>query len=115
MTSQTSVVQEAAINSVSEETKAFVEESLSDEPDQVKQKIGELIEVINQAKATLKKTEDLFKQQHKSQEQSLQELRNETTDKRESFVTDVRKMSDRLDQAVIAAWQTLNQLDDTNS
>ena len=128
----TTDVQETNIVSVSEDTKALVEQKMTDEPDEIKQKMGELVELIkkraeseiqstenltrekyvqtmNQAKETLKKTENFFEDQQKSVEQYIKEMDNRASQKWENFVGDIKKMGNRVDKAIDAAWQSLTQ------
>ena len=124
--------QDSSIVPISEETKTLVEQKMTDESDEIKQKMGELIElikkraeseldqigelsreeyirVINQAKETLKKTEDFFGEQQQSLEAKLQELGDEANKNWESFLKDVEKMGNRIDKAVNAAWKALTE------
>lgn len=124
--------QESNVVSVSEETKALVEQRMIDEPDEIKQKMGELVELIkkraeleiqstenltrekyiqamNQAKDTLKKTENFFEDQQKSVEQYIKEMDNRAIQEWENFVGDIKKMGDRVDRAIEAAWQSLTK------
>ena len=128
----TTDVQETNIVSVSEDTKALVEQKMTDEPDEIKQKMGELVELIkkraeseiqstenltrekyvqamNQAKETLKKTENFFEDQQKSVEQYIKEMDDRASQKWENFVGDIKKMGNRVDKAIDAAWQSLTQ------
>ena len=131
MTTSTDV-QETNIVSVSEDTKALVEQKMTDEPDEIKQKMGELVELIkkraeseiqstenltrekyvqamNQAKETLKKTENFFEDQQKSVEQYIKEMDDRASQKWENFVGDIKQMGNRVDKAIDAAWQSLTQ------
>ena len=120
---------------VSEETTALVERKLGDEPDEIKQKMAELVEVIKkraeanlqeaedmtresyvqaitEAKDTLKKTEKFFKEQEESLDQSIQNFTDKATDKWEKFVSDLKAFNNRVEQfeqAVEAAWKNLIQ------
>jgi uncharacterized protein YpuA (DUF1002 family) len=136
MTTPTPVSQESALTPVSEETKALVEKKMADEPDEIKQKMGELVELIknrataelqetedmtreayvkamNQAKETLKKTENFFKEQEQSLDQSIKDFTTEATEKWEKFVSDLKAdfkaMDNRIDRAVEAAWKILTE------
>ena len=129
MTTQTSTT---TIAPVSEETKALVEQKMVGEPDAIKQKMGELIELIKdraaaelndaedmtrdayvkamtQAKGTLKKTELFFQEQEQSLDQSIQDFTAEATEKWDKFVGDLKAASNRVDRAVDAAWKTLTE------
>ncbi|NEQ53058.1 MAG: hypothetical protein F6K11_23450 [Leptolyngbya sp. SIO3F4] len=129
MTTQTSTT---TIAPVSEETKALVEQKMVGEPDAIKQKMGELIELIKdraaaelhdaegmtreayvkamtQAKGTLKKTELFFQEQEQSLDQSIKDFTTEATEKWDKFVSDLRVASNRVDRAVDAAWKTLTE------
>ncbi|NES71859.1 MAG: hypothetical protein F6K24_44990 [Okeania sp. SIO2D1] len=128
---------ESAIVPVSEETRDLVEEKMPNESDEIKQKLGELIDVIkkqaeeeiqatgemtretyvdaiSQAQDTLKKVEDFFSEQQNSLEENLKNLSNEATKEWESFTAEVKEMGDRLDRAVNAAWKILTE-EDKNS
>ena len=132
MTNEITTNQESAIVPVSEETKALVEQKMPNESDEIKQIMGELVElikkqaeseleaagemtreayikVIDDAKTTLKKTEDFFAEQEKSLTQKVQELSNEANQQWESFVADIKKMNNRVDKAIEAAWKTLTE------
>ncbi|MDJ0697605.1 hypothetical protein [Mastigocoleus sp. MO_188.B34] len=138
MATETKTTQESAIVTVSEETKALVEQKMSDESDEIKQKMGELVELIkrraelelesagemtreayitaiNQAKSTLKKTEDFFAEQEKSLAQKIQDFNNEANQHWESFVADIQKMNNRVDKAIEAAWKNLTETEETKS
>lgn len=127
MTTQTSTT-----TVVSEETKALVEQKMVGEPDAIKQKMGELIELIKdraaaelddaedmtrdayvkamtQAKGTLKKTELFFQEQEQSLDQSIRDFTTEATEKWDKFVGDLKAASNRVDRAVDAAWKTLTE------
>ncbi len=129
MTTQTSTT---TIAPVSEETKALVEQKMVGEPDAIKQKMGELIELIKdraaaelhdaegmtreayvkamtQAKGTLKKTELFFQEQEQSLDQSIKDFTTEATEKWDKFVSDLKAASNRVDRAVDAAWKTLTE------
>jgi uncharacterized protein YpuA (DUF1002 family) len=136
MKTPTPVSQESALTPVSEDTKALVEKKMADEPDEIKQKMGELVELIknrataelketedmtreayvkamNQAKETLKKTENFFKEQEQSLDQSIKDFTTEATEKWEKFVSDLKAdfkaMDNRIDRAVEAAWKILTE------
>ncbi|MEM7578879.1 MAG: hypothetical protein AAF316_03335 [Cyanobacteria bacterium P01_A01_bin.80] len=132
MTNEITTNQESAIVPVSEETKALVEQKMPNESDEIKQKMGELVELIkkraeselesagemtrfsyikaiNEAKTTLKKTENFFAEQEKSLTQKVQELSNEANQQWESFIADIKKMNNRVDKAIEAAWKTLTE------
>ena len=117
---------------VSEETKALVEQRMADQPDEIKQKMAELVDLIKQraeielkeagdvtreayakaignAKETLGKTQAFFEEQEKSLEQSIQDLTTEANEKWDVFVADVKQMSDRFDSVVEAAWKSLTE------
>ncbi|MGB3695001.1 MAG: hypothetical protein WA865_22815 [Spirulinaceae cyanobacterium] len=128
-----SEVKETAITSVSEETKDLVNKKMGDgESDEVKEKMGELIEAIKkqaasqieaagdmnrenyvdamtQAQETLRKTEKFFEGQKNSVETSLAELTNEATENWEVFVDEMQKMGKRIDNAVNAAWKAFTE------
>ena len=128
-----SEVKETAITPVSEETKDLVNKKMGDgESDEVKQKMGELIEAIkkqaasqieaagdmnrenyvdamSQAQETLRKTEKFFEEQKNSVETSLAELTNEATENWEVFVEEMQKMGKRIDKAVNAAWKAFTE------
>lgn len=132
MTTPTPVSQESAITPVSEDTKALVEKKMADEPDEIKQKMGELVELIknrataelqetedmtreayvkamNQAKETLKKTENFFKEQEQSLDQSIKNFTTEATEKWDKFVSDLKAMDNRIERAVEGAWKILTE------
>ena len=67
------------------------------------------IKVIDDAKTTLKKTEDFFAEQEKSLTQKVEEFSNEANQQWESFVTDIKKMNNRVDKAIEAAWKNLTE------
>lgn len=117
---------------VSEETQVLVDQKMMNEPDAIKQKVGELIDLIkkqaktdlssadqmtqeaynqaiSQAKATLKTTEVFFQEQSAALDQSLQDLNDSAGRQWDSFIADVKGMGDRLDRAVNAAWATLKE------
>lgn len=129
MTTQTSTT---TTTPVSEETKALVAQKMVGEPDAIKQKMGELIELIKeraaaelhdaeditreayvkamtQAKGTLKKTELFFQEQEQSLDQSIRDFTAEATEKWDRFVGDLKVASNRVDRAVDAAWKTLTE------
>ncbi len=130
MTTETMTTQKSAI--ISESTKALVEQKLPEQPDQIKQKMGELVELIKKqaeseleaaqdltreayikaianAKATLKQTETFFAEQEQTLQQKIQELNTQADREWESFVGDVKNMGDRLDKAINAAWKSLTE------
>lgn len=132
MTIETITPQSIPSVPVSEETKALVEQRMADQPDEIKQKMAELVDLIKQraeielkeagdvtreayakaignAKETLGKTQAFFEEQEKSLEQSIQDLTTEANEKWDVFVADVKQMSDRFDSAVEAAWKSLTQ------
>ena len=138
MTNEITTNQESAIVPVSEETKALVEQKMPNESDEIKQKMGELVELIkkraeselesagemtreayikaiDEAKLTLKKTEDFFAEQEKTLAQKVKELSNEANRNWESFVMDLKKMNNRVDKAIEAAWKTLTESEETKS
>ena len=127
MTTQTS-----QISSISEETKALVEQKLPEQPDEIKQKMGELVELIKKqaeseleaaeattreayinaianAKTTLKQTETFFAEQEQTLQQKIQELNTQAEREWDSFVGDVKNMGNRIDNAINAAWKALTE------
>ena len=132
MTTETMTTQTSTIAPVSEATKALVEQKLPEQPDEIKQKMGELVELIKKqaeseleaaesmtreayvkaianAKATLKKTETFFAEQEQTLQQKIQELNTQADREWESFVADVKNMGDRVERAVNAAWKALTE------
>lgn len=132
MTTETMTTQTSALSSVSEATKALVEQKLPEQPDEIKQKMGELVELIKKqaeseleaaesitretyvnaisnAKATLKKTETFFAEQEQTLQQKIQELNTQADREWDSFVADVKKMGNRIDKAINAAWKALTE------
>ena len=132
MTTETITTQTSTITPVSEATKALVEQKLPEQPDEIKQKMGELVELIKKqaeseleaaesitreayvnaianAKATLKKTETFFAEQERSLQQKIQELNTQADREWESFLGDVKNMGDRIDKAINAAWKALTE------
>jgi DNA anti-recombination protein RmuC len=126
----------AEIVPVSDETRAMVEQSMADEPDEIKQKLGELVDAIkrrtttemqsagemtretyiqamDEARGRLKKTEQFFQQQERSVEETVRSLTDEATDRWETLITEVQRMGNRLDRAVNAAWKELTDPKDT--
>jgi hypothetical protein len=126
------VSSESAITPVSEDTKALVEQKMAGEADEIKQKMGELVELIknrattelqetedmtreayvkaiNEAKATLKKTENFFKEQEQSLDRSVKSFTTEATEAWEKFVGDLKDANNRVDLAVEAAWKVLTE------
>ncbi len=121
-----------AITPVSEETKSLVEQKMPNETDAIKQKMGELVDLIkgqaeaelrsaegitreayikamNEAKATLNKTQAFFQDQEKAVDKSIHELGDAANRKWEGFVADLKQMGDRVDRAVNAAWKELSE------
>lgn len=132
MTTETMTTQTATIAPVSEATKALVEQKLPEQPDEIKQKMGELVELIKKqaeseleaaesitreayvnaianAKATLKKTETFFAEQEQTLQQKIQELNTQADREWDSFVADVKNMGNRIDKAINAAWKALTE------
>ena len=132
MTTETMTNQTSEIAPVSEATKALVEQKLPEQPDEIKQKMGELVELIKKqaeseleaaesitretyvnaianAKATLKKTETFFAEQEQTLQQKIQELNTQADREWDSFVADVKNMGDRIDKAINAAWEALTE------
>ncbi len=122
----------ATITPVSEETKSLVEQKMPNETDAIKQKMGELVDLIkqraeaelrsaegltreayikamNEAKATLNKTQTFFQDQEKAVDQSIHEFGDEANRKWDGFVSDMKQMGDRVDRAVNAAWKELSE------
>ena len=127
----------STITPVSDDTKALVDKKMVGEPDEIKQKMGELVELIKnraeaelqeagdmtreayvkaitQAKDTVKKTENFFKEQEQSLDQSIQGFTAEATEKWDKFVSDLKAVNNRFDRAVEAAWKTLTE-EETNA
>ena len=73
------------------------------------------VKAINQAKSTLKKTENFFAEQEKSLAQKIQDFNNEANQQWESFVADIKKMNNRVDKAIEAAWKSLTETEETKS
>ncbi|MDJ0692439.1 MAG: hypothetical protein QNJ41_28615 [Xenococcaceae cyanobacterium MO_188.B32] len=132
MTTETITTQTSEITPVSEATKALVEQKLPEQPDEIKQKMGELVELIKKqaelelesaqditretyvkaianAKATLKQTETFFAEQEQTLQQKIQELNTQADREWESFLGDVKNMGDRIDKAINAAWKALTE------
>ncbi len=132
MTTETITNQISTIIPVSEATKALVEQKLPEQSDEIKQKMGELVELIKKqaeseltyaesmtretyinaisnAKATLKKTETFFAEQEQTLQQKIQELNNQADREWESFVADLKNMGNRIDKAINVAWKTLTE------
>ncbi|MEO1183512.1 MAG: hypothetical protein AAFX46_01810 [Cyanobacteria bacterium J06636_27] len=132
MTNEITTNQESAIVPVSEETKALVEQKMPNESDEIKQKMGELVELIkkraeselesagemtresylkaiNEAKTTLKKTENFFAEQEKSLTQKIPTVDLLHYLILELFVSEIKKMNNRVDKAIEAAWKTLTE------
>lgn len=118
------------ITPVSEETQALVNQKMANESDEIKQKAGELVDLIkkraeselsaadqitretyhqaiSQAKATLNKTETFFQEQGDALDQSLKDLNDDANRKWDTFVAELKGMSDRFDKAVNSAWDAL--------
>ena len=127
MTTQTS-----QISSISEATKALVEQKIPEQPDEIKQKMGELVELIKKqaeseleaaesmtreayvkaianAKTTLKQTETFFAEQEQTLQQKIHELNTKADREWESFVAEVKNMGNRIDNAINAAWKALTE------
>ncbi len=132
MTTETMTTQTFEIAPVSEATKALVEQKLPEQPDEIKQKMGELVELIKKqaeseletaesitreayvnaianAKATLKETETFFAEQEQTLQQKIQELNTQADREWESFVGEVKNMGNRIDKAINAAWKALTE------
>ena len=120
----------SSITPVSEETQALVNQKMANESDEIKQKAGELVDLIkkraeselsaadqitretyhqaiSQAKATLNQTETFFQEQGNALDQSLKELNDDASRKWDTFVAELKGMGDRLDKAVNSAWAAL--------
>lgn len=118
------------ITPVSEETQALVNQKLANESDEIKQKAGELVDLIkkraeselsaadqitretyhqaiSEAKATLNKTETFFQEQGDALDQSLKELNDDASRRWDTFVAELKGMGDRFDKAVNSAWDAL--------
>ncbi|NEP15849.1 MAG: hypothetical protein F6J97_02975 [Leptolyngbya sp. SIO4C1] len=136
MTEELGKAKDTAITPVSHETRAIIEREMADEPDEIKQKLGELIDAIKQRTSAemqaagdvtrenyattmaqlqqrLKKTETFFKEQERSIDRSVQEMTDEATDRWETFVDDLQRVGNRLDNAVNAAWKALTEPDES--
>ncbi|MGK7952028.1 MAG: hypothetical protein AB4368_25405 [Xenococcaceae cyanobacterium] len=132
METETTTTQTSESAPVSEATKALVEQKLPEESDEIKQKMGELVELIKKqaeselksaeemtreaylnaianAKATIKKTETFFAEQEQTLQQKIQELDTQADQEWDSFVADVKNMGDRIDRAINAAWKVLTE------
>ena len=117
---------------VSETTKALVDQKLAGQPDEIKQKTAELIDLIKQqaeaelqeagdmtreayakaignARATLGKTQTFFEEQEQSLAQSIEDMTAKANGKWDSLVADAKHLGDRFDRAVEAAWTTLTE------
>ena len=137
MTNQTPGDNESAITPVSEDTKALVEKKMVGESDEIKQKMCELVELIknraaaelqknedmtreayvkamSQAKETLNKTENFFKEQEQSLDQSIKDFTSETNEKWDKFISDLKTMDNRINRAVDAAWKILTASEEEN-
>lgn len=120
----------SSITPVSEETRALVNQKMANESDEIKQKAGELVDLIkkraeselsaadqitretyhqaiSQAKATLNQTETFFQEQGNALDQSLKELNDDASRKWDTFVAELKEMGDRFDKAVNSAWAAL--------
>lgn len=120
----------SSITPVSEETQALVNQKMANESDEIKQKAGELVDLIkkraeselsaadqitretyhqaiSQAKATLNQTETFFQEQGNALDQSLKELNDDASRKWDTFVAELKGMGDRFDKAVNSAWAAL--------
>ena len=94
-------VKETKIVPVSEETKALVEQKVTDEPDEIKQKMGELVELIKKrAESEIQSTENLTRE-------TYVKAIDRATQNWENFIDDLKNMGNRLDRAIDAAWKTL--------
>ena len=128
----------ATTTPVSDETKALVEKKMAGEPDAIKQKMGELVELIKQraedelqaagdvtheaytramteAKETLKKTEGFFQEQEASLDQSLKTMSSEASQNWQKFVGEMKQASNRFDRAVSAAWKEISEPESAQS
>ncbi len=137
MTNLTPGDNESAITPVSEDTKALVEKKMVGESDEIKQKMCELVELIknraaaelqetedmtreayvkamSQAKETLNKTENFFKEQEQSLDQSIKDFTSETNEKWDKFISDLKTMDNRINRAVDAAWKILTASEEEN-
>lgn len=129
MTQPTST-QSTTITPVTEDTQALVNQQMSEESDAIKQKMGELVDLIKQSaeaelkttenmtreayikamnnvQSTLRKTQAFFETQESAIERSIQTLSNGANHHWETFVADIKDMGDRIDRAVSAAWKEL--------
>ncbi|KAI9130374.1 hypothetical protein [Acaryochloris sp. CCMEE 5410] len=120
----------SSITPVSEETQALVNQKMANESDEIKQKAGELVDLIkkraeselsaadqitretyhqaiSQAKATLNQTETFFQEQGNALDQSLKELNDDASRKWDTFIAELKGMGDRFDKAVNSAWAAL--------
>lgn len=120
----------SSITPVSEETQALVNQKMANESDEIKQKAGELVDLIkkraeselsaadqitretyhqaiSQAKATLNQTETFFQEQGNALDQSLKELNDDASRQWDTFVAELKGMGDRFDKAVNSAWAAL--------
>ncbi|WP_299488115.1 hypothetical protein [Acaryochloris sp. IP29b_bin.137] len=120
----------SSITPVSEETQALVNQKMANESDEIKQKAGELVDLIkkraeselsaadqitretyhqaiSQAKVTLNQTETFFQEQGNALDQSLKELNDDASRKWDTFVAELKGMGDRFDKAVNSAWAAL--------
>ena len=137
MTNLTPGDNESAITPVSEDTKALVEKKMVGESDEIKQKMCELVELIknraaaelqetedmtreayvkamSQAKETLNKTENFFKEQEQSLDQVIKDFTTETNEKWDKFISDLKTMDNRINRAVDAAWKILTASEEEN-
>lgn len=132
MTTETMTNQQSTVAPVSATTKALVEQKLPEQTDEIKQKMGELVELIKKqaeseleavqnmtresyvqaisnAKATLKQTETFFAEQEQTLQQKIHELNTQADQEWESFVGEVKNMGNRIDNAINAAWKALSE------
>ena len=119
------------ITPVTEDTQALVNRQMSGESDAIKQKMGELVDLIKQSaeaelqttenmtreayikamnnvQNTLRKTQAFFETQESAIERSMQTLGDEANHHWDNFVSDIKDMGDRIDRAVSAAWKELS-------
>lgn len=127
--------QPSAIEPVSPETQALVEQNMPDESDDIKRHAMALVDAIKrraetqiestetmtreayveamrQAQDSLERTGSFFEEQRKTVERNISDVENQATQNWEKLVSDVKKMGNRFDRAVNAAWQELTKEDD---
>jgi L-lactate utilization protein LutC len=117
---------------VSDETKAIVEQNLPNESDEVKEKFGELIDAIKRqatreiesvetmsretyvqaienAQQTLNRAQTFLQAQEEALEQNVTQVKDDASQKWESVLADIKTMGDRVDRAINAAWMILTE------